>query len=65
MLSVPKTILFALLATVAVVGVLAGFDYYRNRPVPPPPLQTVKSLHELGILPKGYDGWMAHVEVEE
>ncbi len=29
-----------------------------------PKRQIVASLHEIGALPKGYDGWLAHVEAE-
>lgn len=60
MTSIRKIIILAFAAALAVVGVV----YFVNRPKPPPPRQTVKSLHELGILPKGYDGWLAHVEAE-
>ena len=60
MTSIRKIIILAFAAALAVVGVV----YFVNRPKPPPPRQTVKSLHEPGILPKGYDGWLAHVEAE-
>ena len=58
--SIRRTIIFAFAAALAVVG----FVYFTHRPKPPAPRQTVKTLHELGILPKGYDGWLAHVEAE-
>ena len=64
MLSVPKTFLIALLATAAVVGIIAGNEHFKNRLVPPPPRQTVESLHGLGIFSNDYDGWLAHVEAE-
>jgi hypothetical protein len=38
-----------------VVGVVCYFAFRR---------QVVSSLHEIGALPKGYDGWLAHVEAK-
>jgi hypothetical protein len=58
--SIRKTIVFAFTAALAVVSLV----YFAYRPKPPNPRQTVKTLHELGILRKGYDGWLAHVEAE-
>ena len=34
------------------------------RPIAEKKRERVASLHEVGALPKGYDGWLAHVEAE-
>ena len=52
--SVRNRILILSLITV-VTGVVCYFAFRR---------QVVSSLHEIGALPKGYDGWLAHVEAK-
>jgi hypothetical protein len=48
-----RILVVSLLAVVA--GVVCYFAFRR---------QVVSSLHEIGALPKGYDGWLAHVEAK-
>ena len=47
-----------------VVGAAFYFGWMQPRPIAEKKRERVASLHEIGALPKGYDGWLAHVEAE-
>lgn len=47
-----------------VVGGAFYFGWMQPRPIHEKKRERVASLHEIGALPKDYDGWLAHVEAE-
>lgn len=57
-----RRIVWLLLAVVA--GAAFYFGWMQPRPIAEKQRERVASLHEIGALPKGYDGWLAHVEAE-